>query len=237
MGRILDISGKMPNSDKLWYGVREAVWQGTRLEFRWVNHQVNEDTPTNGIGTCLHWTADRRTVIYNDYMVNCILGADGKPYLVKTVRWDQRQAHLWKRNSLIDGWTICADPTVPGREPTKEMVELLAQWNAEYCKWKHIDPRAQITVPEMACDAQAENAWYTGKDIQVPSVFHHSGYAKRDGYASFRWDCDWVLPGTGGKTVFQYYVERTLAIYDELGGKPMPDGTHRQFEFVEALKT
>ena len=232
--RILDISGINPKTGKSWYGTREIVvpeWGNTRVEVRWVNHQANEDTPTNGIGTCLHWTADRHNVVYNDYMVNGIFGADGKAYLVKTIRWNQRQAHLWKRNSIIDGWTACADPTVKGREPKLEVVDLLAQWNAEYLCWKKIDPRAKIKIPEMACNRSADTAWFTGETIEVPTIWHHAGFAQRDGYGAHRWDCNWKLPGARGLTMFEFYNKKSLEYYDALkAGK-------RKFEFVEALKT
>lgn len=227
--RILDVSGTNPATGKSWFGTREVTWQGNRVEFRWVNHQVNESEPTTGKGTCLHWTADRRLVVYNDYMVSAIQGADGKAYLVKAISGNQRQAHLWKRNGMVDGWALCADPTVPGREPTLAQVELIAQWNAEYCAWKRIDPRGKIILPEMKCDASADNAWFTGKQVSMPAVSDHAEYAKADGYGRFRWDCNWKLPGASGLTVTEHYRKRTLKFYDELKA-----GT-RKFEFSAAL--
>jgi hypothetical protein len=228
MSRLLDLSGTNPNTGKPWWGIRAVVWNGVRIEMQWPNHQLGE-SPTQPLATCLHWTACQRNLVFNDYGMNCIAGPDGVAYLVKMVAMTQKEAHLWHRNGYVRGNTICSNPEQPGQEPLESQVELIAQWNAEECAWKNIDPRGMIEVDQLACDSDATKIWETGGRIQIPRVWDHAHFAHIDGYGPWRYDCNWKLPN--GKTVFEFYYERTLAIYDELKSGA------RQFEFADALRS
>lgn len=218
--RLLDLTGVNPATGKPWGLPRELFmpnW-GLRLFIHWDNHQYMEDGTPDGV--VLHWSAAQPNKVHSSYPLNFVANEKGEAFVVRTLKWHQKPAHLWGRNGQFSGQVLAGNPEVSAWRPWTSQVDLAAIVGAETCAWKRIDPRAKILVPELTCDTNATKQWATGRQIHVPTIWDHANFAKVDDYGRFRYDAQAKARLPGGKLdnqmMFDRWAKRLLAHYDAL---------------------
>lgn len=153
-----------------------------------------------------HWSAGRYNQAWDGYHYNIGFNDKTKTAVVmRCLGLNQKGKHLWGRNGGSVGISLLA--MANGFPVTEEQMQAAARLAAEYCAWRHIDPRAKEIVPQMMSDSRASRIWATGKQITMPVVTDHARYANEDGYGRWRNDIG---------TKFSPIYNELLKIYDGL---------------------
>jgi hypothetical protein len=176
-------------------------------------------------GIVFHWTADTSKMrVYAAY--HFLVVDNGKEAsVIRTLRPNEKGQHAWGRNTGLIGlaYAATADSSLPNYgpgAPTARQRVAMQTLAAELCAWKHLDPRGSVALPRKNSDAAS--IWTVPGTLSVPVLMSHQTLAMADGYSAERWDTGVLLA-----------PDRMAAqtIYDELKGRPMPDGSKRAFQF------
>lgn len=178
-------------------------------------------------GACLHWTADRWPVAYNDYHVNVVYNATkDEAYILLMLEASQLGSHVWGFNTGILGVTLCSavgasPPNHYGSNPpNQKQIALAAKYLAELFYVKKLDPRSSMQVEHKVANADATLLTPTGAMINVPRFWDHQGWAVSCHYSAWRWDCQGITPHVAG-FMLGYYDELVKNNGKYVGGSPL----------------
>jgi hypothetical protein len=149
--------------------------------------------------------------------------------IVRTLRPEEKGQHAWGRNTNLAGmsYAATADGSLPNYgpgAPTPRQRIAKQTLMGEFCAWHHLDPRGTVLLDNKGSDGRS--IWTVPGRSAFPVLMSHQTLAIPDGYGSERWDT--------GKLIVEDRAA-AIVVYDQLKGKPLPDGTKRQFMFAAWL--
>jgi hypothetical protein len=193
------------------------------------DNNQRHDTLSAPEGIVMHWTADtNRMRVYAAYHF-VIVDNGHEAAVIRTLRPAEKGQHAWGRNTGLIGlaYAATADSSLPNYgpgAPTPRQRLAMQTLAAELCAWKHLDPRGTVSLPRKSSDSAS--IWTVPGTLVAPVLMSHQTLAMADGYSAERWDTGVLL--APDRLAAQ-------AIYDELKGKPMADGSKRAFQFSSLL--
>ncbi len=108
-------------------------------------------------GVVIHWSAGPYNVVFDAYHYCIVLDErTGKAHVVQTLRQDQLGQHAYMFNHHRIGISFMAMrgcvPTNPGPCPiTPAMLQVGAEFTAEFMAWKQLDPRLDFRLGGPSC--------------------------------------------------------------------------------------
>lgn len=180
-------------------------------------------------GIVMHWTADTNKMRAYAAYHYLIVDNGHEAAVIRTLRPTEKGQHAWGRNTGLIGiaYAATADASLPDYgpgAPTARQRVAMQTLAAELCAWRHLDPRGTVSLPRKCSDASS--IWTVPGTLAAPVLMSHQTLAMADGYSAERWDTGVLLAPDRAAA---------QAIYDELKGNPMADGSKRAFMFEHLL--
>lgn len=200
-------------------GAKSLEAAGRTFTIRKTNEQADEPIGDR-VAWVPHWSACPENLVFDDYHINICRSLDHKTAIIaKTLKFSQKGMHVWGRNTGLLAISFACPAISQPTKPNGVMVDAMALAIAESCAWHGIDPEKEIVLPRKRADGD------TLKTVSGLVKFHpitdHAGYAKADGYSSYRVDIGTFLAPVRSKAI---------AFYKEL------KANKRQFELTSILK-
>lgn len=157
-------------------------------------------------GIVWHWSAGNYYWTSPKYHFGIIY--DGKiAHSKQTKSLYEVGGHIWYRNSGLIGISFSAMLTDPktGKVlcPVEDhQVEVMAKLTAELCFLLDIDPSGVYETDVKRNTGRSLVT--TGDKMFAPNITDHAWYAKKDGYANYRWDIGNLEPLVRQKTLWYY---------------------------------
>lgn len=200
------------------------------------NTQKNE-TMGKPLHIVFHHTAGHKNVVCDDYHF-CGAEVEGKAYVVKTLKTNEKGQHLWGRNSGAIGYSLCSmAKTKAGKfiQPSDQQLEHAGLWLGEYSAWKNLDIKGTISLINKDYIPSTKTLESMGTYENYAIVADHGYFALHDRYYPDRWDIGeyaytelqlrsatlrkellTIKPGQRKNTYLTDIIEYGLKVYQEL---------------------